>query len=66
MKTLKNHTILYDADCPLCRAYTGAFIRTEMLDEKGRVPFQITGGAFCPGLDSSRAKNEIALLNREN
>jgi predicted DCC family thiol-disulfide oxidoreductase YuxK len=66
MKTLKNHTILYDADCPLCRAYTSAFIKTEMLDEKGRVPFQITGGEFCPGLNSSRAKNEIALLNREN
>ncbi len=39
MKTLTNQTLLYDEDCPLCRAYTSGFIATGMLDEKGRKPY---------------------------
>jgi hypothetical protein len=40
MKTLKNHVILYDAECPMCNLYTHAFTATGMLDEKGRAPYQ--------------------------
>ena len=57
--------MVYDADCPLCAAYTKAFISTEMLDKDGRVPFQQVGGSFCPGMDEDRSKNEIALVNLE-
>ncbi|HTF02396.1 MAG TPA: DCC1-like thiol-disulfide oxidoreductase family protein [Bacteroidia bacterium] len=65
MKTLENHTMVYDADCPLCMAYTNAFVSTKMLDKEGRIPYQQVGGEFCPGMDAERAKNEIALVNRE-
>lgn len=65
MKTLAKHTMVYDADCPLCIAYTKAFITTGMLDNEGRIPYQQVGGNFCPGMDAERAKNEIALINRE-
>lgn len=65
MKTLANHTMVYDADCPLCIAYTSAFIGTKMLDKEGRIPYQQVGGEFVPGMDAERAKNEIALVNRE-
>lgn len=65
MKTLENYTMVYDADCPLCMAYTGAFIRAKMLDSEGRIPYQQVGGEFVPGMDAERAKNEIALVNRE-
>lgn len=57
--------MVYDADCPLCMAYTGAFIKTRMLDADGRIPYQQVGGEFVPGMDAERAKNEIALINRE-
>ncbi len=66
MKTLEKYTMVYDADCALCMAYTGAFIKSEMLDEEGRIPYQQVGGEFVPGMDAERAKNEIALVNREN
>jgi hypothetical protein len=47
-------------------AYTNAFISTKMLDKEGRIPYQQVGGEFVPGMDAERAKNEIALVNREN
>jgi len=66
MKTLEKYTMVYDADCPLCMAYTNAFVSTKMLDKDGRIPYQQVGGEFVPGMDAERAKNEIALVNREN
>lgn len=36
-----------------------------MLDSEGRIPYQQVGGEFVPGMDAERAKNEIALINRE-
>lgn len=64
MKTLSNHIILYDAECPMCRLYTGAFVRNGLLDADGREAYQQYSGAACPNLDWQRAVNEIALVNR--
>jgi hypothetical protein len=62
MKTLKNHTILYDAECPMCNLYTSAFVRCGMLDSNGREPYQQTEIAG-KNLNMQRAVNEIALLD---
>jgi hypothetical protein len=64
MRTLKNHTILYDADCPMCKAYTSAFTATGMLDTNGRAPYQQMPDFACPLIDHQRAVNEIALVNK--
>ena len=61
MITLKNHLILYDADCPMCKVYTRAFTATGMLDENGREAYQT---ANCPTVDTTRAMNEIALVDQ--
>jgi hypothetical protein len=75
MRTLKNHLILYDAECPMCQLYTKAFTRTGMLDPTGRTPYQIALGPKsqthilpdqalqCPLIDRQRAVNEIALID---
>jgi hypothetical protein len=60
MKTLKNHVILFDAECPMCKVYTRAFTSTGMLDDDGRAPYQTHS---CPTVDRKRAVNEIALVN---
>lgn len=65
MKTLHNHTIIYDSECPMCDIYTKAFIRTGMLDQGGREPFSETKNN-CYKLDLKRASNEIALVNKED
>jgi hypothetical protein len=58
MKTLKNHLILFDAECPMCRMYTRAFVSSGLLDDSGRTANQEL-------LDRQRAVNEIALVNQE-
>ena len=64
MKTLKNHTILYDEVCPMCNVYTSAFVKTGMLDKEGREPYQNMPSAWTNNIDCNRAVNEIALINR--
>nr|WP_294946755.1 DCC1-like thiol-disulfide oxidoreductase family protein [uncultured Mucilaginibacter sp.] len=65
MKTLQNHLILYDADCPMCKAYTKAFTHTGMLDDRGRASYQDMPAETCPLVDRQRAVNEIALVNTQ-
>lgn len=65
MKTLKNHLILYDAACPMCKLYTGIFTGTGMLEREGAKPYQQMPAIACPYVDRSRAVNEIALVNLE-
>lgn len=66
MASLSNHIILYDAECPMCRLYTGAFVKTGMLDSNGRAAYQQAEVvAACPRVNMQRAVNEIALVNKE-
>lgn len=64
MKTLHDHIIVYDQDCPLCRSYTGAFIKTGMLEENGRVSFNEFIADQHSQLDMARSRDEIALINK--
>jgi hypothetical protein len=66
MKTLKNHTLLYDEDCPLCQVYTSGFIKTGMLDQDGRQAFSQISIEEQNFINLSRASNEIALVDRQN
>jgi predicted DCC family thiol-disulfide oxidoreductase YuxK len=63
MKTLENHIIFYDAECPMCKLYTQAFVNTHMLDSAGRKSYQQMPQEVCPLVDMQRAVNEIALVN---
>lgn len=65
MKTLKDHTLVYDVDCPLCRAYTKAFIASGFLDNGGRTEYQKVGGYFSPEMDPKRSQDEIALVDMQ-
>ena len=63
MKTLHDHTLIYDNECPMCQLYTSAFIKTRMLDNHGRLAYD--EATNLDTLDQRRACNEIALLNRK-
>ncbi len=65
MKTLKNHVILFDNECPMCYAYTKAFVKTGILSQDGREAYQEMPQNICPLVDQQRAANEIALVNTE-
>jgi len=66
MKTLENHMVLFDAECPMCSMYTQAFVKTGMLGSNGRAAYQQEMDNICPVLDKQRAVDEIALVNLEN
>lgn len=63
MKTLKNHTIIYDSDCPLCVGYTSAFTSLNMLDEKGKLPYDQLSDEYKT-INKHKATNEIALIDK--
>ena len=65
MKTLKDHVIVYDDECPMCNLYTRQFVKTGMLDKDGRTPFADVDALNVP-VDKQRACNEIALVNTVN
>jgi predicted DCC family thiol-disulfide oxidoreductase YuxK len=66
MKTLTNHTLIYDAECPLCNAYTSQFIKQGMLDKNGRTAFTNFDFENNIQIDKNLARNKIALVNSTN
>ncbi|OCA78547.1 hypothetical protein BBH99_21305 [Chryseobacterium contaminans] len=66
MKTLKNHTLLYDNECPMCALYSKGFTKSGMLDTDGREAFTEISARNKNLIDFNRAKNEIALIDSEN
>jgi len=65
MKNLKNHTLIYDNECPMCNIYSKGFIKAGMLDESGREAFTELSFKNKNLIDFNRAKNEIALVDHE-
>lgn len=63
MKTLKNHILIYDSECPMCTMYSKGFIKAGMLDENGRKAFTEVSSERDSLIDFNRAKNEIALVD---
>ena len=63
MKTLKNHTLIYDNECPMCNLYSKGFTKCGMLDEEGREAFTELSVKNKNLIDFNRAKNEIALVD---
>lgn len=63
MKTLKNHTLIYDNECPMCNLYSKGFTHCGMLDEDGREAFTEISVRNRTLVDFNRARNEIALVD---
>lgn len=66
METLKNHTLIYDDQCPLCKTYSRAFVKYGLLDSNGREAYSEVRIENSYDMDWNRARNEIALVNRKN
>ena len=58
-------TLIYDNECPLCVAYTGAFVKTGLLEKEGRKNFNEIPESDLENLDKKRCHNEIPLLDNE-
>lgn len=56
-------TLIYDNECPLCVAYTGAFVQTGLLEKEGRKNFNEVDKSILENLDKNRCHNEIPLVD---
>ncbi len=59
-----NHFILiYDDKCPLCAAYTSAFVKCGILNKDSRKSFTTVDEYLLLQTDAERSKNEIPLID---
>ena len=55
--------LIYDDACPLCVAYTSAFVKTGLLTAEGRKPFSDASPELLHCINWQRSKNEIPLFD---
>jgi predicted DCC family thiol-disulfide oxidoreductase YuxK len=63
VNALKNKTILFDAECPMCAWYTGEFVKHGVLESDGRIPWSQMDAQHAAQVDRDRSRNEIALVD---
>jgi predicted DCC family thiol-disulfide oxidoreductase YuxK len=55
--------LIYDDDCPLCAAYTSAFVKGGLLTTEGRQSFTAVSPELLHNINWQRSVNEIPLLD---
>ena len=55
--------IVYDESCPLCAAYTSAFVQTGLLQKEGRQSFSTISPELLELIDLKKSVNEIPLID---
>jgi predicted DCC family thiol-disulfide oxidoreductase YuxK len=57
------YILIYDDKCPLCAAYTNAFVKCGILNNDGRKSFTTVDVDLLQKTDTERSKNEIPLID---
>jgi len=67
MEVIANKAIIYDDTCPLCVWYTGAFVKTGMLEKDNRISFNELNEktTIAANMDMHRSRHEIPLVDLE-
>ncbi len=60
---MNSKIIIYDDSCPLCAAYTGAFVQTGLIDREGRKNFSTIQPDLLAMVDIKRSVNEIPVID---
>jgi hypothetical protein len=58
-------TLLYDDACPLCSWYSGAFVKSGLLDKEGRKAFSLASPELLQCINAKRGVNEIPLIDHD-
>ncbi len=61
-----NKIIIYDDNCPLCAAYTKAFVSAGMIQQKNRKSFNTVEPLLLELVDTKRCPNEIPVIDRDS
>jgi len=60
---MNSKVIIYDDNCPLCSAYTSAFVKTGLISKEGRRNFSGIDETLVNQIDLRRSVNEIPLID---
>ncbi len=60
---MNSKIIVYDDNCPLCAAYTSAFVKTGFIDKEGRKDFSSISPELSAKIDLHKSVNEIPLID---
>lgn len=55
--------IIYDDNCPMCSAYTNAFVKTGMLEKEGRKNFSSITPELLSKIDFKKSVDEIPVID---
>jgi hypothetical protein len=58
-----NKIIIYDDSCPMCSAYTKAFVQTGLIASSGRRSFSGISAELLEKIDNHKCRNEIPLID---
>jgi hypothetical protein len=58
-----NKIIIYDDSCPMCSAYTKAFVQTGLIESSGRRSFSGISAELLEQVDNHKCRNEIPLID---
>lgn len=64
METQHQQVLIYDKDCPFCRWYTGMFVKTGLLTDQGRKPYEEALDDPKLMFDPILSRNKIALVDQ--
>jgi predicted DCC family thiol-disulfide oxidoreductase YuxK len=63
---MSKRIIIYDDNCPLCSAYTTAFVKTGFIDKEGRKDFSTIPPELLNKIDLHKSVNEIPLIDTQH
>jgi hypothetical protein len=66
MKILKDYTLVSDAQCPMCIAYSKTVVKSGVLDQTARETYQEISSEACFYIDKNKTRNELALIDRKS
>jgi predicted DCC family thiol-disulfide oxidoreductase YuxK len=60
-----NKIIIYDDACPMCAAYTNAFVKFGFIKKENRINFTTIAPQLLSIIDTEKSKNEIPVIDRD-
>lgn len=60
---MKNKILVYDDNCPMCKWYSGLFVKYGFLPTTGRKAFSVLDEQTLTKIDFDKSRNEIPLLD---
>lgn len=63
---IKNHKLIIDESCPMCKLYGKCFVNTKLIDQETIHYYQTVNSSIFDQIDQERAKSEVAFVDTKS